>query len=71
MKLNKDQNGRIWLRDNKEFVSNSGLVFIEQAPEYTSEKEVIRMLEENNFQKVWNSRHDMAFVNLNKIKGDG
>ena len=61
----------VFLRDNKEFVSNSGLVFIEQAPEYTSEKEVIRMLEENNFQKVWNSRHDMAFVNLNKIKGDG
>ena len=23
------------------------------------------------FKKVWNSRHDMAFVNLSKIKGDG
>ncbi len=61
----------MFLRDNKEFVSNSGLVFIEQAPEYTSEEEVIRMLGEYNFKKVWNSRHDMAFVNLSKIKGDG
>jgi len=61
----------VFLRDNKEFVSNSGLVFIEQAPEYTSEEEVIRMLGEYNFKKVWNSRHDMAFVNLSKIKGDG
>ncbi len=61
----------MFLRDNKEFISNSGFVFIEQAPEYTSEEEVIRMLGEYNFKKVWNSRHDMAFVNLSKIKGDG
>jgi len=70
IKLDCEGCEELFLKDNKEFIRNSKLLFIERTHEGTSLNNIVNTLEQCGFKEIWTSRHDFSFINIKKIEED-